>query len=228
MSLLLTLASDSGFNPKSIPGLQLWLKADSLSLNDNDAIGTWNDSSGNSNNATQAVAGSKPTYKTNIINSLPVARCDGGDTMTLTSSISLSSAYTLYALGKRATSQVWTPVANGTATTVLMVSNDNNAYVIDDAGGSGSLAYTGAAGNIVTRWHRSAVGSTNKFAATGMSEANVGITGAITISEMLARSVTTHFTTGDFAEILLWNVELTAPQMTQVETYLSAKWGVAL
>ncbi len=70
--------------PSQITGLALWLKADAITgLADGDAIGTWTDSSGNGRNATQATAGAKPTYKTGIINSLPVARFDGGDALLL-------------------------------------------------------------------------------------------------------------------------------------------------
>jgi hypothetical protein len=65
--------------PDQIAGLKLWLKADSLALSDGDPVGTWTDSSGTSNDATQATAGFKPLYKTGIINGKPVVRFDGVD-----------------------------------------------------------------------------------------------------------------------------------------------------
>ena len=65
------------FLPSQISGLKLWLKADSLSLSDGDAVGTWADQSGNANDATQTTAVNKPSFKTNIVNSKPVIRFDG-------------------------------------------------------------------------------------------------------------------------------------------------------
>src|SRR4051812_19518760 len=69
----------SAFAPTDISGLKLWLKADSLSLNDGDAVTTWTDSSGNSNTASQGTAANKPTYKTAVLNALPVVRFDGSN-----------------------------------------------------------------------------------------------------------------------------------------------------
>lgn len=63
-------------DPSDIAGMQLWLKADSLALSDNDPVSTWVDSSGSGNDATQAGA-LRPTYKTNQINGLPAVRFNG-------------------------------------------------------------------------------------------------------------------------------------------------------
>lgn len=58
-------------------GLQLLLDARSITgLNDGDAIASWNDNSGNGNNASQSTAANRLVYKTNIYGSNPAARCD--------------------------------------------------------------------------------------------------------------------------------------------------------
>jgi len=62
-----------------LSGLVLDLDANKLALSDNDAVATWADESGLGNDATQATAGSRPTYKTNILNGNPVVRFDGTD-----------------------------------------------------------------------------------------------------------------------------------------------------
>lgn len=49
----------------------VWLDASKETFNNNDAVGTATDKSGNGRNATQATAGNKPTFKTNIINGQP-------------------------------------------------------------------------------------------------------------------------------------------------------------
>jgi hypothetical protein len=217
------------FVPTDIAGLQLWLDAAQITgKSDGDLLASWLDVSGNSNNASQATAGLKPTYKTSIINSLPVVRCDGARVMDLASSIVLSDAYTLYVVGNRATSQTWTPIAHGPGRALLGILLDNNVYVYDDIPVGAALGYTGAAGNIIARWRRAAVGSTNKIRATSMSEGNVGIVGTMTMGAILAHTTFLYYTTGDIADILLWNVALTAPQLTQVDDYLAAKWGISV
>jgi hypothetical protein len=66
--------------PKQIPGLHLWLDASQITgLNNTDPVATWTDLSGFDNNATQATAGSRPLYRTNILNGLPAVRYDGID-----------------------------------------------------------------------------------------------------------------------------------------------------
>jgi hypothetical protein len=68
----------SSFLPSGLANLSLWLKADSLSLTNNDPVGTWYDSSGNSNDATQTGT-ARPTYKTNVLNGKPVVYMDDTD-----------------------------------------------------------------------------------------------------------------------------------------------------
>src|ERR1700752_640719 len=63
-----TLQTDS-------PNLFLWLAAGNLTLSDGQAVTTWPDVSGTSNNATESTH--SPIFKTNIINGLPVVRFDG-------------------------------------------------------------------------------------------------------------------------------------------------------
>jgi hypothetical protein len=81
--------------PTDVSGLRLWLKADSLALNDGDPVGTWADSSGNGLDFTQGTAANKPTYiedvsstdrlgglpagTTSDLNPLPVVRFDGSN-----------------------------------------------------------------------------------------------------------------------------------------------------
>lgn len=82
---------DNSINPASFPGLALWLKGNAIvGLNDGDPITTWSDSSGNGNNATQSTAGSKPLYKTNVLNGLPGVLFDITDDSLSVTSISFS------------------------------------------------------------------------------------------------------------------------------------------
>jgi len=76
----------------------LWFSADSLSLNDNDAVSTWRDLSGNGNDATQGVGGEQPSFQTNEINGRPVVEFDGSDFLEMGSHVTTSamSFYTVF------------------------------------------------------------------------------------------------------------------------------------
>ncbi len=65
----------SGGQPQNI----FWLLADSLSLSDTDPVATWNDISGNTNDATQGTSAAQPLYRTGEVNGLPAVVFDGTD-----------------------------------------------------------------------------------------------------------------------------------------------------
>src|SRR5262245_95497 len=91
-----------GFSPEQLSGLKLWLKADAITgPNDGDPVTTWPDSSGNGNDATQATAAKKPTYKAGIQNGRPVIRFDGVDDILATPSVTMATAFTLFAVASR-------------------------------------------------------------------------------------------------------------------------------
>ncbi|NJK91334.1 MAG: hypothetical protein HC904_05570 [Blastochloris sp.] len=60
-------------------GMQLWLKADSLTGANASAVSQWDDQSGNGVNVTQPTAGNQPTLRTSEINGKPVVRFDGSN-----------------------------------------------------------------------------------------------------------------------------------------------------
>jgi hypothetical protein len=74
------VVAEEAFSPDDISGLVLWLDADAIEgLNDGDPVTTWEDQSGNNNDATQSSASAKPTYQTNELNGKPIVRWDGTD-----------------------------------------------------------------------------------------------------------------------------------------------------
>lgn len=98
-----TIFASAPFDPRSIPGLKLWLAADRISgLNDGDPVGTWSDLSGQSNHATQATGSKKPLYKVGIQNGKPGVLTDGVDDV-LVSAFSQADPQTLFAVVKRVT-----------------------------------------------------------------------------------------------------------------------------
>lgn len=68
------------FNPKSAGAEVVWDARFVAGLSDGTECGSWTDrSGGTAYNATQAAAGAKPVFKTNIQGGQPALRFDGGD-----------------------------------------------------------------------------------------------------------------------------------------------------
>lgn len=66
--------------PDTYAGLNYWLKADALSLSDNDPVASWASSAVTSSVAmTQITAGKRATFKADVWNHLPIVRFDGVD-----------------------------------------------------------------------------------------------------------------------------------------------------
>ncbi|HPB26545.1 MAG TPA: hypothetical protein PLE11_12385, partial [Bacteroidales bacterium] len=67
------------FSPSQIPGLSLWLRADSNVILNGSNVSQWSDCSGNNNNAAQASAVNQPLLDSGQLNGYPVLRFDGND-----------------------------------------------------------------------------------------------------------------------------------------------------
>lgn len=79
----------TGFNPKSIAGLKLWLDASntsSLTLNGS-TVSQMNDLSGNGFHATQGTANNQPTYQATGFNSKPTLYFDTTDSITSSATV---------------------------------------------------------------------------------------------------------------------------------------------
>jgi hypothetical protein len=67
------------FDPSELPGLLLWLAADSLPLDDGAPVASWPDSSGAGWDAIQATTSSQPTYAARGFGGRPAVQFDGSD-----------------------------------------------------------------------------------------------------------------------------------------------------
>lgn len=218
----------------------LWLKADALSLSDNDAVSTWADSSGNGRDAT---AGDAPVYKTNIRNSLPIVRFNG-------SSDYLNSAYT----GEPCTVfVVYTADVLASYRTMLGADTsdavDVGAYYIQSSATSDSAfarmvspsddlscASGSTSANQWSIWSgRLSIGATSTIRHLrrasleyGSSDTSTGtvrpITSPVIGCGWYANSRADFFD-GDIAEILVYDSVLTDAEYAKVEYYLWNKWG---
>ena len=245
----------TGWGQQLPSGMCLWLKADSLELNDGDAVATWADASGNNRNFTQSTSSKKPTYiaSESDFNNMPVLRFDGGDKLELAFDANLNTnEFTIFFVGA--------------------VNNDNNAN---------QLGYESRSSSPVTRsgynLYADMTGSNNQWefwaGADSTWKALKSATGSITLNtpdiitmqisggdgagasatQLLrvdgtqigtqsanfykstadAQNIGTLNTSsapyvGEIAEIIQFNRALTATEMRQVEGYLANKYGLVV
>jgi len=229
------------FDPSSISGLQLWLKADALALADNDPVTTWTDSSGLGHDYTQGTAANKPTYKTAILNGEPVIRLDGTNDYLdgpASSTLISASARTVFVVGKTAVFSVANPSnAPGAPCFLLDVdtyhgrstdslpSNQFHASHYDGAHKLVSVA-TDTSFHYWTERHES---GTLYLSQDGGAEASIAA-GNVQVLTALTRigtnSGSTLFLNGDIAEILVYNVALSAGDRTSVQGYIESKYAL--
>jgi hypothetical protein len=113
----------AAFSPSDLTGLRQWLKADALSLADNDPVSSWTDSSGNALHATNT-GSARPTFKTSIVNSLPIVRFDGADDLLVLGDHSSLTEAEVFIVVKLDTE----PPASGHCGLWYMTTNGNNEF----------------------------------------------------------------------------------------------------
>ncbi|MCK5029182.1 MAG: hypothetical protein KAR57_06080, partial [Bacteroidales bacterium] len=93
----------------------IWYSANSLLLSDTDPVITWDDLSGNANDASQGTGTARPLYRTGQINGLPAVVFDGTDDfMPFDGSLIANSDYTVIFVGQRRTDATMRVFLGGT------------------------------------------------------------------------------------------------------------------
>lgn len=229
----------SAFSPTDVANLFAWYKADAITgLNNNDTIASWSDSSGNSRTLTQSTEAQKPTYKTNIKNSLPIVRFDG------TADWMKSSAQTI-----TANRTVFVVSTNGSA-------NNSDVFIVQDNGGAHSGELRIDTSQLTTRVEVLSPNATkegtkslsagwsiftmrisdnddnitayvNAVAGTATSLAGgtpkTGSNYLITVGQF---GLGFQYFGGDVAEIVHYERDLTSTEISNVHSYLNNKWAV--
>lgn len=225
--------------PSDISGNVLWLKADSLTLNDGDSVTTWVDSSGNGNDATQTGA-LRPTYKTGIIGGKPVVRFDGasqgmnvpsgstelnitGDLtmfVVLKSSSAASQAVAVFGDSSAGTTGFMLYLGNQFAGKASFLSSGNVTWLTQSSAvnnGSGHMVSVVLSGTALTFYKDGSADGSGTSAApvvyTGTRGIGFSDTGASPFN-------------GDIAELIVFNAALSSGDRARVEAYLRGKYGL--
>ena len=208
--------------PTDYSGLSLWLKADSLALNDGDLVSTWTDSSGNGDNAT-ATSTARPTYKTGIVNGKPVLRYTSTNNLDLGSYISTA----------RSIFVVYKPILDFSKTYMLILGHPGVYDFFGTANTAGNPIFnsTYVSANVSggSAWVNGT--STNPLSVLwqpNFSVLSLQTTGNTNIGALANdRNSASNDFIGDYAEVIVYNRVLTSTERQNVEAYLLAKYGIA-
>lgn len=158
------VVSVTPYTPADMPGLLAWYRPSSIAQAADTAVAAWPDSSPNAYTATQATAGSRPTYKTAGINAKPAVSFDGTDHL-ISSLPADTEPFTLCAvvaptltgsrtiLGTQQTGGMQVRLAGATAGTYVTVLLKQGVGVM--AQQSAGVAFT--TGVVVVTWDGTAV-----------------------------------------------------------------------
>lgn len=208
-------------------GLSLWLRADSIAgLADGAAVATWNDDSGNANHASQATAGNRPLYKTNIRNGLPAVRFDGvNDYLTLTSNLIVGPATVLIVFSKSLHTTGYKALLSAQKIAVFAAisasanwgsytdAEQDSSYLVGTSPSLATVVFT-AANNVDLLTNGNAlVNRTSGSSFPARSSTGIG-----------ADATGVQFFGGDIHEILAYDSALGTTTTDAARAYLSAKW----
>ena len=227
----------TGFNPKSISGLTVWIDfsdASSVTLDGSSKISAVNDKSGNGYNGAQTTAGNRPGVST-----LNGRQCLDNGTSSNSFRIGYTHGSTTLNLQDGYIAASWDaggttfPVYNGLA----------SSPGLGTAGGVLWLGFEGL-GLVypVAAWHASGGSRMSINNTTALNGANLSAFPAITSSFVTRGSANSAITANgwqlgndrDFAgrgwrgrigEMLIYNRQLSASEALKVRRYLASKWG---
>jgi len=228
----------SGFNPKSISGLSLWLDAaDTSTITVSTGVSVWADKSGNGRDAAQAVGGKQPAYSSTINGKNVVTFQGTDDTMQIGANAAFNAtSQTIIVVARQnanANQALWYKADSNSAVGVIMryraasvfwlyQQNDVNAETLSNNASTNSNVNVFA--TVVEPANQS--GFVN---GTPVSTANVATAYDNNSGPWLgSRRDVGEYLQGDIAEVLHWNRALTAAEREKVQQYLGRKWGITV
>lgn len=243
------------FEPRSIPGLQMWLDAATSfpTFTNGQAITRWVDKT---SNGWVGTAVNSPTYQTNVQNGLPVIRFNGtnqyinfGNILNLgTNRLSIfavtkfvqPAAISGYGTGIIAKSYYGAQEGRWAMGYDGYWSSGMYSFVVDGANAQASFAYNpGTKFNLFSSvnnrssynaiYTNGALSAQTNFSQSVnfLSTANLLFVGVYN-NESGNAPKANQYLNGDIGEILVYFTELTTAQRQQIEGYLARKWGISL
>lgn len=231
MNPRLLLPRASGFSPKSIAGLQLWLDAaDSSTITTATGVSEWRDKSSVGSKWTQATTNNQPATGTQSMNGKNVLVFDGvNDALSASAPLSTSMPMTMFIV-KRIVAKLdfgmtyaatgYNYIGQSSTTGKVLWSFNGSTFAEGPSDVSGS--------NIV---------ATCVLPSSGLGDAFIN--GGTRVGGNTARPILTgthyigRFQFGNWAnlwiaEILSYSAALSSSDRKKVEAYLGKKWGITV
>jgi hypothetical protein len=229
-SSIVSATTDAGFTPASETGLWMWLKSSSLIASDNDPITTWEDSGSGDHDATNVGGGVRPTYKTNIVNGLPVLRFDGTEEeMTLEdmSALTEGEMFIVMANGDDP------PTVGGGG--VIKMGSDASGSLVPFSDGTIYCSF-GTTARKTTVNHTESLATFGIYSAysasgdwanywNGLQLFSTG-TNTVGFPAVPKIGVSATYFRGDIAEVVIYDHKLSAGVRTDVIDYLKDRYGI--
>lgn len=230
--------SQKGFGPKSIASLAAWYDASvaaSITLNGSTAS-EWRDLSGNGRNQLQETAAAQPTYNASGLNGLGTLTTTGTQWMQA-SAFASSSAATAFLVWKidstSGTPYVWQRGTVNDAHSMLMNPGVNEVYARRASANQGVVSVpslqTAGTWRIATLVFSTSLSRIFNGSTQGVDNtATVSAPTGNKVLTLFALDATTRVGSPGIAEFLYYSSQLNDTQQSEVRSYLSKKWGIAL
>jgi hypothetical protein len=222
----------TGFNPKSIAGLAVWLDAsvDSsvLRATGTDDVQQWNDLSGNNRNAVQTTSGNRPTYTTTLNGRKCISFGDANQNVRLVlgnlSAVfpTFGEVFMTYAADNDTTYSVYATRNNADAMVFNTTSHFYGTFLQDrvtlaggwPTNGSALLSIRATGTSIFIRRDRAQVATSSAVVYAAGDDHTIGNRSGGGIGLL-----------GRVGEVILFNQDIGTTQRSRVEDYLRNKWG---
>ena len=215
-------------------GLAVWYDADAITgLADTDDVVQWDDLSGNGLHLTAPSAAERPTYRTGILNGLPVVRFDGAEVLRNVSSTDLAQPNTILAVAASTNT-------SGEFGNFVDGSDSSKRNIVGAAPDDTWRIWSGVSpGNRLSDEIRDTL--PHLFTARFYTDlSQLRIDGDVEINDNTGSHVlqlivlgassalTSQHLKGDIAEVRVFDRALSVAERLEEEEYLAAKWGLAV
>jgi len=234
--------------PNLITGLTGWWDCAQESFSNDDPVATWTDRSSSAKNFTQGTAGYRPLFKTGVQGGQSALRFDGADDYMHTA----ASSYATFVTNSAFTCIAVASVAQNTAGAITygldsiwcaQNGNGSMSFTTDSSGGysltnydgtvdTATTAYTASTWSIFAGFHSGGniYSGSNKAQFSSLASAASGNTSDTNTYLNIGSTYTGGgvFTSCDIAELILYNVAISADDYAALVFHLSSKYGIAI
>jgi predicted alpha-1,6-mannanase (GH76 family) len=226
--------------------LTAWFKADGITgLSAGMSVPVWSDSSGNGNNAVQALSPNQPVYVVNAMNGLPVVRFSAAnsdflsfyrpvqDNFTIICIFQSSQGYgsgNLYYEGAGLVNGEVTGVVNDFGTCLFANGGVSAGTGSPDVAANSGAGYNNGRPHILTFTRTESNGSIALYMDGSLVSTTTGGTESLTAPNQLvlgAQQTLANYLSGDIAEVQIYNAVLSSSERSEREGALKCKYGLA-